>query len=327
MNIVQHIQNNLIPLEVLQYYNFKCIAENDKTIRACCAIHGGSNPTGFVWNKENNLWFCMTGDCYGGDAFTLVQKMEKCDFITSAYKLANILHLNVDGLTFDVTYDRIIKEQRDWIERQKPRSKEVKEYEIPYTRFYNECNNFHRFDKETLEYYSAKFCKIYPTEEYTLHNKLIIPIVVSGKIYGVALRDTTGKGLPKWMFLPQGLQVRKLLYNIDNIDIEKHKEVILVEGIFDVWAYHAIGIDNVVAIFGSTLKEEQYKEVLKLGLNVTLSFDNDKSGISCTEKTIKKLKNKTSIYCVTLPEGKDPADCTKDELLNSYLKRTKCRSD
>ena len=37
-----------------------------------------------------------------------------------------------------------------------------------------------------------------------------------------------------------------------------------------------------------------------------------------------ELKNKTNVFEVTLPEGKDPADCTKEELLTAYLSKKKC---
>jgi DNA primase len=105
--------------------------------------------------------------------------------------------------------------------------------------------------------------------------------------------------------------------------IKEHKlnEIILVEGIFDVWAYHEIGIDNVMAVFGSSLKEEQYKTLLKTGKDITTSFDNDKAGQKCTQEVLKKFKNKAELHVIDLPEDHDPADCTPETLRQAYLSR------
>ena len=64
-------------------------------------------------------------------------------------------------------------------------------------------------------------------------------------------------------------------------------------------------------------------DLLKLGVDIVVCFDHDKAGRKCTEQAILKLKNKTNVFEVTLPEGKDPADCTKEELLTAYLSKKK----
>jgi DNA primase len=326
MNVVEYIQDNLDPLVVLNHYGFKHLVETDENIRACCEIHKGNNPTAFIWNKSNNLWFCYTGDCGGGDVFTLVQKMDNVDFTTAVRKTAKILDLDISGLEFTSNRDHILHEQKKWIELQRRRRSHtgcVEEYSLPFTRYYTNHETFKRFPEVTLEYYSASFCNLYPTINSMLYNKLVIPIFQDEKIVGVALRDTSGTFIPKWFYQPTGLKINSLLYNIDYItkNSDSLQEVILVEGIFDVWAYHEIGIDNVVAIFGSSLKDEQYKQLLKLPLNIVMSFDNDDAGRKCARETAKKFRNKTQVYNIELPDGKDPGDCTQDELLDVYLKR------
>ena len=222
---------------------------------------------------------------------------------------------------------RIIKEHRQWLERQKrrlnTRNKCVKEYVLPYTKYSLEHPTFNRFPKDVLEFYGARFCTLYPTDNSMLRHKLVIPIIQNGYTCGVALRDTTGTSTPKWFYQPYGLKINSLLYNYDTVvqSAHEYEDVILVEGIFDVWAYHMAGIDNVVAIFGSKLKEEQYRMILKLPLNVIMSFDADEAGRKCASEVAKKFKNKTGVLNIELPDGKDPADCSKEELLNAYLNR------
>lgn len=326
MNAVDYINKNLDPMVLLEYYSFREITESDNQIRACCEIHRGNNPTAFIWNKDNNLWFCYTGDdCHGGDAITLVEKMEKVDFITAIKRVAEILSLDIDGMSISMGKSIIIKDFEHWKKLQTKTAKVDVNFTMPETTYYDTLDSFTRFKPETLEYFGAKFCKLLPLEDKVLYNKLVIPLYNDNKLCGVALRDTSGSTTHKWYYAPTGLHIRNLLYNFDNaiehIDKNELNEIILVEGIFDVWAYHEAGIHNVVAVFGSSLKDEQYNTLIKSGLNLVTSFDSDDAGRKCTKEVISKFKYKATIRTVQIPEGKDPADISREELQQAYLAR------
>ena len=322
MDAVKLINENLDVRKVLEYYNFQAVVETEEQFRACCRVHDGDCPTAFVWNKNNNLWFCYTGECGGGDVFTLVEKIEHIPFVQAVEKLAEILELNIDGLEIKQQENRIKKEQLKWLEKQMKKTKRHSclPYKISQTKYTRENKNFKRFSQATLDFYDAKFCKYYPEEDFLLKYKLVIPIKQGNEIIGAALRDTTGTHFPKWFYVPKGLPIGNILYNFK--ENEYYDEIILVEGIFDVWKFHEIGINNVVAVFGSALKQEQYKTLLKTGATITLCFDNDTAGNKCTKKTAEMFRNKTELKHIQLPSGKDPADCTNDELLSAYLNRT-----
>lgn len=328
MRAVEYINNHINAREILEYYEFEHITETDESIRCCCKIHNGNNPTAFYWNKTNNLWICYTGDCGGGDVYSLVEKIENCNFPTAVNKVASILNLAIDDMEI-VSEDRIKEEHKHWLAKQLKKSTCVifDDYVFPYTRFSYSNSDFNRFDEDVLKNFSLGFAKVYPTENGLLYNKLVIPLHKDDKIVGAALRDTTGKGIPKWYYVPEGLKVSHLLYNLDNIekDIENGvmiDELILVEGIFDVWAYYRIGITNVVAVFGSSVSEEQMKKLLELNVDITLSFDNDRAGQKATKKTIAIFKNKVSIKQIQLHEGFDPCDESEEDLLQAYLARS-----
>lgn len=323
MDAVKYIEDNLNPLTILEYYGFKEISETDDSIRACCRIHNGNNPSGFVWKKENNLWYCYSGECHGGDVFNLIQKIEGVDFVTSVNKAATILDLNINNMSISLPDTKIKKEQLRWLQKQSKKIVSNNEYKLPYTKYQDELSTFTRFDTETIRFYDAKFCSLFPTENAMLKNKLVIPVYDKGKCIAAALRDTTGHFIPKWLYQPKGVKLSMVLYNLDLALQQDTDEIILVEGIFDVWAYHNAGIDSVAAVFGSSVSEEQYKTLLRTGRNIVMSFDSDDAGKKCTRKTAEKFMNKTELLFIELPQGKDPADCTKEELLNAYLKRTK----
>lgn len=324
MKAVEFIQDHVDGNILLDHYGFKHQSESDGMIRAACAIHGGNNPTAFVWNKQNNLWFCYTGDCHGGDIFTLIEKMEGVKFSRAVERAAEILGLDITNMELSTRRDLMLSDTKKWLESMNKFNKKTsvvkaeEVYELPFTKFYDD-DTFTRFKKETLEHFGAKFCKVYPSSVGLLYNKLMIPIKQDEKIFGVALRDTTGNHHPKWMYDPKDWKIGKILYNWD--EARKYPSVILVEGIFDVWSYHEIGIKNVVAIFGSSLKTPQANLLLQSGVEWILSFDSDETGFKCRDKTLEAFKLKADIKLITLPEGKDPGDCTKEELMNAYLNR------
>lgn len=327
------IKDSIDPISILQYYGFKHIRNYGDTIRACCGIHNGDNETGFVWNLNNNLWYCYTGDCGGGDIYDLVMMMEGIDFKSAVYKLAEIADLNIDGITFQRNFNAI-SEQRKWLEKEKQKHilSLEKEYVnlIPHKKYrvdeIEENILTHRFKPETFDFYNSYFARIFPTEDKLYENKLVIPIIKSGICHGVALRDYTGLAKSKWLYQPKGIKMNAILYNFDEakqiIEDNNLNDIVLTEGIFDVWAYHEAGIDNVVCVFGSNLSNEQEKLILRAGVNVVLSFDNDDAGNKCKAKAIKMLKDKTEVKQIYLPDGKDPCDLDRETLHKLYLNRT-----
>lgn len=326
------LKESINPETLLSYYGFKHIRNYGDTLRACCAIHGGDNETGFVWNLSNNLWFCYTGDCGGGDAYDLVMKMENVDFKTAVSRIAELAGIDINEVDFHQKFD-VINEQHKWLERQKKKTilNNNSEFlnDIPHKKYLvTEIENnliSNRFKPETFNYFNSYFARIYPTKERLYENKLVIPLKKNEIMCGVALRDFSGLSKPKWLYLPKGLKIGSILYNyekaIEFADEYGLDELILVEGIFDVWAYHEAGIDNAVCVFGSSLSETQSRMILKTGLDVTLSFDNDEAGNRCTEKVKKMLKNKTEIKQIYIPSGCDPCDVDRDVLKSLYLKR------
>ena len=105
----------------------------------------------------------------------------------------------------------------------------------------------------------------------------------------------------------------EILYNYKNAlnEINRKKEVVIVEGFMDVIALHRAGIGNVVAIMGTALTE---KHISKLrDKTVVLMFDGDKAGLNATIKSIKILiENKVAVKVVNNETNKDPDELLKE---------------
>ena len=116
-----------------------------------------------------------------------------------------------------------------------------------------------------------------------------------------------------------------MFYNYDNamdyVKANHMQEIILVEGIFDVWSYYELGIENTMAILGSSLSKQQGDLLLKSGLDWTLSFDNDDAGKKCTAKIYSDYRYKTNLKTIELKDNCDPGDMLPMELMKAYLNR------
>lgn len=102
-------------------------------------------------------------------------------------------------------------------------------------------------------------------------------------------------------------------YLIDKSDGKK--PIFVVEGIFDVLKMITAGFKSTVAIFGTSLSDDQARRLKSLNRPIVLMFDGDADGRKCTMEGIKKLHGKvTRLYECVLPESKDPGDLPVEEL-------------
>lgn len=138
----------------------------------------------------------------------------------------------------------------------------------------------------------------------------------SGRIRGFAFRTIQTKANlkpiePKYLY-SNNLKRDDILFNLSAVKGEK--DLVIVEGLLDCLVASVRGVENVVAIGGSTLSNKQLLEALRLGARkITLCLDNDKTGEENTLKAIKLIGEEVFLpcYAITLPKGyKDP-----DELI------------
>ena len=129
------------------------------------------------------------------------------------------------------------------------------------------------------------------------------------------------KNLSKWIH-SKGFSKKNYLYNYGNAkeSIMKKGFVILVEGPADVWKFLKNGIENVVAIFGSSLSDSQQIILESSGAtSLVLLFDSDKAGSKASDQLSLSLSRTFKIIRVSLPDGiKDPGDLSDDQINNIF---------
>ena len=138
------------------------------------------------------------------------------------------------------------------------------------------------------------------------------------------LRDTRGATLgfsgrvvsesergPKYVNSPETAIFNKgsLLFGLDvtRDAIREKKEVLLVEGEFDVLSSYQAGVLNVVASKGTALTDRQVGLLSRLCESVVLSFDTDLAGDKASRRGIEMLDSVgLSVKVLSLGKFKDP---------------------
>lgn len=121
---------------------------------------------------------------------------------------------------------------------------------------------------------------------------------------------------PKYLNTPQTILYDKSRHvyglHLAKETIRKEDQAVIVEGNLDVVSSHQAGVKNVVAAAGTALTDQHLKIVKRFTSNILLAFDNDRAGISATERVIEISQELgIDVRIISLPEGyKDP-----DELI------------
>lgn len=322
VSAIDKINQYVDPLKVLEYYNFKRVDQHGDTIRACCKIHGGDNPSAFAYHTDKGLWCCHTGDCGGGDIYNLVQAIEpELNFAQCVALVAKICDIDINGLEIQERRSTYQKELESWIKatKRKKNKKQHKEYSLEVDA--KQVRSFRDFQESTLVHFGLKYTEELPMfnkegELVILRKRLLVPIMENNTLIGISARKVRAQDFPKWTHLPTGIETGSILYNKDAC--KEHTKIVLVEGAFDVWKYYEAGIKNVVCTFGSRITDEQYRLLLKTGCDIVFSFDGDDAGNKALKQGIEMFRNKVSMWNVEMPFGKDPGSCTPDELRTYY---------
>jgi DNA primase len=322
MDAVSLLNKHADIARIMEHYGFDT-REDGSMIRSSCAIHRGDNPSSFVANTESNLWFCHT-QCGGGDMYTLVERMENVPFPQAVNKVAEILGVSISDLQIVERKEQYVKELRSFIRlmRDSKRDDTLPDFELNAE--VKNVKTFRSFRESTLRHFNLGFCASVECvnregNTYELHNRLVMPIHQKERIIGYSMRATRSEDKPKWSHQPRSIKTSDILYNLHNYD--NQDVIVVVEGIFDVWAYHEIGV-YAVCTYGAHLSAWQYKLLLRTGAShIILSYDGDEAGREATSKAIAMLKGKARLEYVPFTPEQDPESITREELSELYENR------
>lgn len=116
-----------------------------------------------------------------------------------------------------------------------------------------------------------------------------------------------------------------LVFNLGKAkaNLNKNKELIIVEGLFDVISLYKVGYKNVVATFGTQVSNNQIRKIINVSKNLIIFFDGDKAGLKGTLELftkIKKIDESVKINIVHNKIKKDPDEIVRQCLLKDMTK-------
>ncbi len=146
-----------------------------------------------------------------------------------------------------------------------------------------------------------------------LAGRCVIPIRdEKSQLVAYAGRAVNGEE-PKYRF-PAGFRKSQVLFNLDRAMQTGSRNVIVVEGFFDVMKVHQAGHPVVVALMGASFSQRQSELLLSHFASVTLMLDGDNTGRRAAEVIAQLLKPKVSVSKVELPNTVQPDHLSSAEI-------------
>ena len=301
--------------KVLWYYNL-IPSTSSLSQKIVCPFHKDINPSMMV-NLEDGSWFCF-GCNLTGDAIKFVKLMESENGLNDLQAYKKYLQI----LKSDKCSN--IKINRSHV-KQKPLQRHL--YNMAYDYYYG-LRKVNWRDSCELEVVSARdymskrgfnpktLTKCGAKITYNNNYGLVFPMLDNGKFKGWVCRTMVKSIEAK----------RKYLYNegfsrattlVGNYGTKDY--VFVVEGYMDRLKFVEFGEENVVAILGWKMSQEQIQKLKDKGITKVISaLDNDE----CGRKGTKFLKKHFQVTRFTYLKGiKDPGDMTQ-ESFNKMIKRT-----
>ena len=167
-----------------------------------------------------------------------------------------------------------------------------KEYDIRNLGQLFKLNNYLSFDKDVLDKYGIFYAKDYNRIAFTIKDE-------KGVVIGASLRRVDENENIKWLHRPKSILTGHVLYNLYNI--AECDTCYLVEGIKDALKLVQLGVNNVVATFGTNITQEQIS-LLSRFFNLVVVYDNDNGGKKGTLKAISSLRSIFNLYIIDLAD-------------------------
>jgi DNA primase len=330
-----------------------------QSFRGLCPFHTEKTPS-FNVHPTRQIYHCF-GCGKGGDVFSFVMEMEKCEFPEALRIVAEKCGISIPRPKERSPEGRKESQQRTALVEMHGEAQSFFVKQIEGTlegkaaRAYLEDRGL---DKEAISRFGIGYAPSggdallrqlkskYPEKLLTesglisrdqggklfdrFRRRITFPIAnESGKIVAFGCR-ALGDDQPKYLNSPESPIYSKsnVLYHLDRAKegIRRQDFAILVEGYMDAIAVARAGISNVVASCGTSLAERQIKLLSRFTKRVVVNYDPDAAGLSATERSLSLLLEQDfEVRVLTLPpigdKKADPDLYIREQGADEYQKR------
>lgn len=332
-----------------------------QSFRGLCPFHSEKTPS-FNVHPIRQIYHCF-GCGKGGDVFSFVMEMEKCEFPEALRIVAEKCGIPIPRPRERSPEERKENQQRSALIEMHREAQAffVKQLETTAegkaARAYLEDRGL---DGEAITRFGIGYAPAggdvlfrYLKQKYAekllsdsglvsrgeggrmydrFRRRITFPIANdSGKIVAFGCR-ALGDDQPKYLNSPETPIYSKsnVLYHLDRAKdaIRRQDFAILVEGYMDAIAVARAGISNVVASCGTSLAEPQIKLLGRFTKRVIMNYDPDVAGQAATERSISLLlENDFEVRVLSLPavgdKKADPDLFIREKGAEAYIKALK----
>lgn len=273
-------------------------------INHCYGVSGHSTGRRF-WG----LAHCYNEDCLSVEEFREALKSIVYGFETPPKNVRQLKHVPIDYPAYEVELPTGL----------------VPINSLPSSHPASQFLESRGFDRNYLyEVFKIQYAEEIDVRYPMMHNRIIIPVYVKGKLVGFQGRSVR-EGEIKYLTAKK-TRISEALYGYDVFPRDgKAKIVFLVEGAPDVWR---IG-PGALGMCGTHLSHSKVQLIEDLGVDfVFVIFDGDIAtnphGMSLVNSVKFKLEKQGIPHIIRiLPDGKDPADFSKEELYDFIIKEVR----
>jgi DNA primase len=292
--------------------------------KACCPFHNEKTPSFFV-HPGMQRYRCF-GCGASGDVLDFLQNYEGVTFYEALKiladragievkefqksqedeerdKLLEILNLAKEYYHYLLTDHKAGQVGRDYLKDRGTTAESIKLFQLGYSidSWDSLINYLHKKKKYNLDLIAKTglIIKGRGGRYYDrFRGRLIFPLKNHrGQVVGFSGRILQKDAKEaKYINSPETLLYHKskMLYGYSELfrEIKKKEKVIVVEGEFDMISSTQAHVNNVVAIKGSALTEDQVSLLSRVAKTIVLSLDADSAGIKASKRAIEIVKDK-----------------------------------
>ncbi|CAM3117363.1 DNA primase [Filibacter tadaridae] len=324
---------------------FVQLTKRGKNWFGLCPFHGESTPS-FSVSEDKQLFHCF-GCGASGNAITFIMDMENSPFTEAVIKLAERTGIEIDADVSSVSsekpnnefkhmveahtlaanfYSHLLlntvegEEALQYLEKRGFSRESIEKYRIGWSlNDYSALSDLlkrKRFELREMEQAGLCIMKDDGTGYFDrFRGRIMFPLCDDlGNVVAFSGRTlSSGKQEAKYLNSPETpiFEKGQLLYNFHNarLNVRKTGKVILFEGFMDTISADRAGVQNSVAVMGTSLSETHLIKLKRIAKEIIICCDGDDAGWEASKRFASMaLKKGMEVRIALLPGRMDPDD-------------------
>ncbi len=343
-NIFEKVNENVDIVDVVREY--VTLEQKGKNLFGICPFHDDNNPSMSV-SREKGIFYCFTCKM-GGNAIKFIQEYKHMSPYDAALFLARQYHIDVSEFVnnsgektstkryYDLMsttqrfYSYLMnnveysKEAREYLSNRGINDNIIKDFNIGLSPRDGEGLRKTMLSKNFLDT-DLSILGLTSSDKDIFVDRVMVPIkdemgraiAFGGRIYK---KDSTQAKYINSKETPI-FKKGEVVFNIDRASKDRSKNyLILNEGYMDVIQSASHGIDNAIALMGTSITKEQVQTIKKYTNKVAICLDGDMPGMEGVKAIIREFDLAKIEYTITiLPNDMDPDEVLRKHGKDFYL--------